>query len=131
MSQVELNQIDAAKEAMREACLQACRDQAAAFLSSEYATPQPMGSIQERFACNKCIEAIEAIPASAHANENAVKQMVDRFLAWRLPKDFSPDDGISAKRPNYAPEVEWAPTGTNLLTASQAEAMVRHMLAGN
>lgn len=56
--------------------------------------------------------------------------MVDRFLSWKLPSDFNPDNGISAVRPNYAPSVQWEPVGTNLLTYTQAEAMVRHMLTG-
>lgn len=59
-----------------------------------------------------------------------IKHMVDRFLMWKLPDNFSPDNGISAVRPNYAPEVSWEPTGTNLLDATQAEAMVRHMVEG-
>ena len=29
------------------------------FLSDQYATPQPLGSIQERFACDQCVDAIE------------------------------------------------------------------------
>jgi len=62
--------------------------------------------------------------------EAQIKHMVDRFLGWRLPKDFSPDNGISAKRPNYAPEVEWTPSGTNLFDARQATEMVRYMLEG-
>lgn len=62
--------------------------------------------------------------------DDQIKHMAARFLAWRLPRDFNPDGGISAKRPNYGPDVEWAPTGTNLLDATQAEAMVRHMVDG-
>ncbi len=30
------------------------------FLSEEYAYPQPVGSIQERFACDQCLYAIRA-----------------------------------------------------------------------
>ena len=59
-----------------------------------------------------------------------VKAMVDRFLRWPLPDDFAPDCGINFKRApdarGYAPS--W-PIGTNLLTAAQAEAMLRHVLA--
>ena len=62
--------------------------------------------------------------------DDQIKHMVDRFLTWRLPTDFHPDNGISVTRPNYAPGVAWEPVGTNLLTATQAEAMVRHMLDG-
>lgn len=64
-------------------------------------------------------------------NEQQIKQMVDRFLSWKLPEDFCPDGGISFK-PSFnehtAHPMKHEPTGTNLLTASQAEAMVRHML---
>lgn len=62
--------------------------------------------------------------------DEQIKHMVDRFLGWKLPQDFSPDAGISYTRPNYAPEVDATPTGTNLLHAAQAEAMVRHMIEG-
>ena len=61
-----------------------------------------------------------------------IKYMVNRFLDWRLPADFSPDAGISYERPNYAHDpsaIGW-PTGTNLLDANQADAMVRYMLDG-
>lgn len=60
--------------------------------------------------------------------EDQIKRMTERFLMWKLPADFNPDNGISAKRPNYAPNVTWEPTGTNLLDYTQAEAMVRHMV---
>lgn len=52
---------DAAR-AMREACIEACRQQEQDFLDPQYATPQPMGSFTERFACRECIKAIEALP---------------------------------------------------------------------
>jgi len=61
-----------------------------------------------------------------------VKQMVDRFLGWKLPADFNPDGGIRFERTGhgfggqtFVREV----TGTNLLTATQATEMVQHMLA--
>ena len=68
--------------------------------------------------------------------EEQIKQMVTRFLGWKLPEDFHPDDGISFE-PFF--NVEWnakqgkppqrrTPTGTNLFTSTQAEAMVRYML---
>ncbi|MGD9726394.1 MAG: hypothetical protein AB7L09_21595 [Nitrospira sp.] len=65
--------------------------------------------------------------------EAQIKYMVDRFLAWRLPKNFSPDAGISFK-PTYnehtAHPAEHAPVGTNLFDAQQADSMVRHMIEG-
>ena len=62
--------------------------------------------------------------------EDQIKHMVDRFLGWRLPKNFNPDAGISYKRPTYLPAVDATPQGTNLLDAEQATAMVRYMLEG-
>lgn len=62
--------------------------------------------------------------------DDQIKHMTDRFLTWKLPSNFNPDGGISVRRPNYAPEVVWEPVGTNLLDATQAEAMIRHMVEG-
>jgi hypothetical protein len=61
-----------------------------------------------------------------------IKHMVDRFLMWKLPEHFSPGGGISFEptRSKGTPyEARNEPVGTNVLTAQQAEAMVRHMLA--
>ncbi len=49
-------------EAVREAAAKVCEQQARDFLSPEYAVPQPVGSIQERFACAECAAAIRAMP---------------------------------------------------------------------
>lgn len=73
--------------------------------------------------------AIVPPPVSA----DLVSHMVNRFLAWRLPENFSPDGGITFTRVMnegtvYAHTAE--PSGTNLLDAEQATAMVRHMLEG-
>jgi hypothetical protein len=69
------------------------------------------------------------------ATDDRIKRMVDRFLSWQLPENFSPDNGISFKQVIYdgmSPENQAAhwPVGTNLLDCSQAEAMVRHMVEG-
>lgn len=63
--------------------------------------------------------------------DEQVKHMADRFLSWRLPENFSPDGGVSFdpimnKGNQYESRRE--PTGTNLFDATQAVAMVRHML---
>lgn len=65
--------------------------------------------------------------------EAQIKHMVDRFLAWKLPENFNPDGGISFKKAfnehtDYPGEHQ--PSGTNLLGADQATAMVRHMIEG-
>jgi hypothetical protein len=65
--------------------------------------------------------------------EDQIKYMVDRFLMWKLPKTFCPDGGISFD-PIYNKgtpyEARHEPVGTNVLTATQAEMMVRHMIEG-
>lgn len=62
-----------------------------------------------------------------------VKHMVNRFLGWKLPADFTPDAGITFKasyNENTPYPAKHKPTGTNLFNARQAEEMVRHMLEG-
>lgn len=66
-------------------------------------------------------------------NEKQIKHMVDRFLGWKLPKDFSPDGGITFKKDfnehtNHPMKHE--PLGTNLFDSQQAAAMVRYMVEG-
>lgn len=62
--------------------------------------------------------------------EDQIKHMVNRFLAWKLPANFNPDAGISFTRPNYRPDVDATPSGTNLFDATQADVMVRYMVEG-
>lgn len=70
--------------------------------------------------------------------DEQIKRMVSRFLAWKLPANFNPDGGISFERDynvafnaaNGQPPSVHEPVGTNLFTATQAEAMIRHMLEG-
>ena len=65
--------------------------------------------------------------------DEQVKHMANRFLAWRLPENFNPDGGISfAPVGNEGTKHEYRnePTGTNLFDATQAEAMVRHLVKG-
>lgn len=67
----------------------------------------------------------------AEMTDEQIKSMVDRFLNWKLPKNFNPDAGISFKaefNEHTAHPMKHSPTGTNLFDAVQAEAMVRHML---
>lgn len=54
-------------------------------------------------------------------------EMVDRFLAWQLPKDFAPDCFISFDK-ERAERNNSQPVGTNLLTADQARQMLEHVL---
>ena len=62
--------------------------------------------------------------------EEQIKHMVNRFLGWRLPTPWHPDNGISYVRPNYTPNIDAMLTGTNLFDATQADAMVRYMIDG-
>lgn len=63
-----------------------------------------------------------------------IKHVVNRFLGWRLPEGFNPDGGISFKRTfneHTAYPMKHEPSGTNLFSADQAEAMVRYILEGS
>lgn len=61
-------------------------------------------------------------------NDAQIKHMVNRFLGWKLPATFSPDNGISFDR--FVPHQGFPPVGTNVFNADEAEAMVRHMIEG-
>lgn len=67
--------------------------------------------------------------------EEQIKHMVNRFLAWKLPRDtFNPDCGISFFKGQYNTHTTYPMqhemSGTNLFDAVQAEAMIRHMIDG-
>jgi hypothetical protein len=60
-----------------------------------------------------------------------VKHMLNRFLTWRLPENFNPDGGIifrKIRNANTDYEARNEPVGTNLLDATQAEAMIRYLI---
>lgn len=66
-------------------------------------------------------------------NDEQIKHMVNRFLGWKLPADFSPDCGISFEpifNKDTAHPSRNEPIGTNLFDAMQAEVMVRYMVEG-
>ena len=54
-----------------------------------------------------------------------ISKMVDKFLCWKLPQDFSPDCGISfdGRKDDELNRNKTWPIGTNLLTATQAKQM--------
>lgn len=66
-------------------------------------------------------------------SEAQIKHMVEQFLRWKFPKEFSPDGGISFD-PVGNKGTQWEftrePTGTNLLDYRQAHEMVYFMLQG-
>ncbi len=79
-------------------------------------------------------EAIVAIKEHKCETSIQIDTLVDRFLRWRLPADFSPDAGIEFKKPSElfpemenADEIHW-PVGTNLLDANEAKAMLEYVL---
>ena len=65
-------------------------------------------------------------------SKKLIDMLVNRFLMWKLPENFSPDCGISFKpsTPYSGDEFgnsSW-PIGTNLLTADQAKQMLEYIL---
>jgi hypothetical protein len=64
-------------------------------------------------------------------NDELIKKMVNRFLAWKLPANFAPDAGITFKA-DYNQDTPYPmrhePIGTNLFTADQAKAMFEYLL---
>ena len=79
--------------------------------------------------------AIDAIKEHKCETSIQIDTLVDRFLRWRLPADFSPDAGIEFKKPSElfpemenADEVHW-PIGTNLLDATEAKAMLEYVFS--
>lgn len=65
--------------------------------------------------------------------EANIKHMVNRFLSWKLPEHFNPDNGISfdpVMNKGYQFESRREPVGTNLFSSDQADVMVRYMVEG-
>ncbi|ESZ60656.1 hypothetical protein NL532_24100 [Mesorhizobium sp. C120A] len=64
--------------------------------------------------------------------EEQIKHMVSRFLTWKIPATFNPDNGIT-NVPMYVVDskiMRRDQSGTNLFDGEQAEEMIRHMLEG-
>lgn len=80
----------------------------------------------EATVCVTCLKAdVEAYTAAAIQafGDKLIPKMVDEFLRWKLPEDFSPDAGISFTKPIQGHDTPWWPSGTNLLNATQATKM--------
>lgn len=64
-------------------------------------------------------------------SDEQIKYMVNRFLGWKLPENFSPDGGIHFT-PTYrgvgGKAMAHEPVGTNLFDAGQAEVMIRYLV---
>ncbi len=70
-----------------------------------------------------------AVP-QAEAGDGVVPDLgaaVNRFLSWRVPEDFYPDCYVTFDKDKALATNQW-PIGTNLLTATQARAMLAHVL---
>ena len=61
----------------------------------------------------------------AQSRQFDINKLVDKFICWNLPTDFSPDGGITYQQSQtiYGNNLPSMPTGTNLLTADQAKKM--------
>jgi len=73
------------------------------------------------------LDAAQSAPSTAVPD---IKEMVNRFLCWKLPTDFYPDCGISfdgRKDDEWNKNKTW-PIGTNLFSADQAKAMFEYCL---
>ena len=78
----------------------------------------------------KATKHMEEPPALTPLN---IDEAVNRFLGWKLPENFAPDAGISFKKmfnEHTAHPMRHEPTGTNLLDAVQAKAMLEYVLQG-
>ena len=73
--------------------------------------------------------AAEYFFTAEHAVSGFHSAMIDRFLCWKLPKDFAPDAGVSFA-PKYEHDSAHWPSGTNLLHAGQAKEMLEHVVGG-
>jgi len=65
-------------------------------------------------------------PPSTESLKTPIDEMVNKFLGWKLPSDFSPDCGIIFDG-NNSDKQGFNPTGTNLFTATQAKAMFEYV----
>jgi hypothetical protein len=65
-------------------------------------------------------------PAGGEVARGTIDRIVSAFLTWKLPADFSPDNGI---RFDEQPSPVGWPTGTNLLNADQAKGLVQHLFS--
>jgi hypothetical protein len=68
---------------------------------------------------------------AADSGRAVTKEIVDRFLSWKLPEAFHPDAGISFKaeyNEGTPYPMKHEPLGTNLFHAEQVKEMLEHVL---
>ncbi|MCP1832857.1 hypothetical protein [Bradyrhizobium sp. USDA 4545] len=110
------------------------------FASGTYFVMNDSGSTVARYYLGEEPDQIPSNPSllrtiGGHLSptEDQIKHMVNRFLGWKLPENFNPDGGVSFKKTfneHTAHPGKHEPSGTNLLDAEQATAMVRHIIEG-
>lgn len=103
--------------------------------------PDMVKGLRNKELADMCLAALSTTPATRSderktqmkMNDAQIKHMVDRFLGWKLPSNFSPDAGITFKAAfnEHTPfPMKHEPSGTNLFDATQADAMVRYLIDG-
>src|SRR5690554_376594 len=85
------------------------------------------GAVAWRDEVIKNLRSRDRQPAQQGVSEEVIKAAVDRFLQWKLPEDFYPDGGVSFDGAYDYDSPHW-PVGTNILTAEQAEQMLKECL---
>lgn len=103
---------------------------AMAHLRTLLAMPQAHAEAARAFLAASPAEQIASVAASPAPGAASIvtDAMVDRFLGWRLPDDFSPDGGVTFNPVQYGTVTAW-PSGTNLFNATQARAMLEFVHA--
>lgn len=79
------------------------------------------------------VKSLQIGAAGGPMTDEQIKHMTEQFLRWKLPESFNPDGGITFDREYQGvggTRYKREPVGTNLLDATQARAMVLHMLDG-
>jgi len=119
---------EAAAETFRSGAISAVAKELRAALATNPAIPEPSASTvapagPTESALKSSHPEVNEIGSSRGDQMKVTDEIVNRFLSWPFPKDFAPDGGIG-----FTPLAHSWPTGTNLLMAHQARAMLEHVL---
>lgn len=74
------------------------------------------------------LDEVKNIGVKIAMDKTLIDEMVNRFLGWKLPSDFSPDCGIKFDKHPMSPIFNYEPTGTNLFNSEQARQMFAYVL---
>ena len=104
-----------------------------------YLHPSPKEALHHEFKAATEEEGDAYTHGWFDGHEALIQEAVNRFLGWKLPKDFAPDGAITFQKTYYSLRGQetkreygdpfW-PVGTNLFTADQARAMLEYVLQG-